>query len=115
MYNWLCIGSWGAVLNHISGSRMAADPTATGCICRRAWQQALQWSFHQMYEHVGRLEKELPVPVVRLKAEKDFELLMDKSKGSPVRESLLEKAVCQCPLCGLDHGNSICGYGKRVA
>ena len=40
---------------------------------------------------------------------------MDKSKGSPLRESLLEKAVCQCPLCGLDHGNSICGYGKRVA
>ena len=105
---------------------MAADPTAAGCICRRAWQQALQWSFHQMYKHVGRLEKELlvpvgrlekelPVPVVRLKAEKDFELLMDKSKGSPVRESLLEKAVCQCPPCGLDHGNSICRYGKRVA
>lgn len=40
---------------------------------------------------------------------------IDESKGSPVRESLLEKAVCQCPLCGLDHGNSICGYGKRVA
>ncbi len=39
----------------------------------------------------------------------------DKSKGSPVRESLLEKAVCQCPPCGLDHGNSICRYGKRVA
>ncbi|MCI9163286.1 MAG: hypothetical protein HFG59_08520 [Lachnospiraceae bacterium] len=40
---------------------------------------------------------------------------IDESKGSPVRESLLEKAVCQCPLCWLDHGNSICGYGKRVA
>lgn len=29
--------------------------------------------FPQMYEHVEKLEKELPVPVVRLKAEKDFE------------------------------------------
>ena len=47
--------------------------------------------------------------------EGDFEFLIDKSKGSPVWESLLEKAVCQCPPCGLDHGNSICGYGKRVA
>ena len=28
--------------------------------------------FPQMYEHIEKLEKEIPIPIVRLKAEKSF-------------------------------------------
>lgn len=48
--------------------------------------------FPQMYEHIGRLEKELPVPIVRLKEENGFEYYLLYYKPIRRNKELTDKA-----------------------
>lgn len=47
--------------------------------------------FPEMYTHVERLEKELPVPVVRLKEEKEFEHYFLRYRPERKNQALADK------------------------